>query len=171
MQATNINHVTEPGGNPRLFKRGEYLLVKRRLGWVIPDGDGWEDIPPTEQVWNHVNPLAQKIRVRGPRRQISARMARRIETMDSVEVAVLDESGNIVRYERRVGEARPYTGGVTGTNFAVGAKYAGGQRTIKRAQLARKLGLETPAPRSEPKNKREAEIAKLEARIRELLGQ
>lgn len=170
-QLVHFNQV-EPEGNPRLALPGEFPLRLRRTFGVRPDGDGWEPVVD-DTVWNgRQNPLVMTIRTRAPRKQGAARMVRKIESMDDRQIVLpMTDDGQLVDLGRNVAEVRPNTAlqGVRGTNFDMGAKYAGGQKAVRDFRKQARAYSAPPKTRDKV-DPRKAEIERLEMKISQILG-
>lgn len=138
-----------------------------------------------EVVWNTASE-EDEIRVRGARKQISARSVVPSNLRDTTEIIlpVKDEEGNTVGWEAvRSAKAFGPSLGTRTTNFSTGMKYSGSQKDIKRAQKERDETVKVNTPEGTQIVK-VAEVAKvlptvdptakkleeLEAKVKALLG-
>lgn len=110
-----------------------------------------------ERVWNNrdLDTLSKdEMRVRGARKQISARVARKLESIDS---AVLEELASDVKgmFAKRHDITAPSPAkqfqGFRTTNFKTGEKYSGSMKDIREAQ--RKLAIERGEIEPDPPKK------------------
>lgn len=104
--------------------------------------------------WNQL--LKERMRLRGSRKQTSARAARQLEVLNSQVLKELAESSKKIFKKGRghdVDDLHPIKQfqGYRMTNFSTGEKYAGTQKDIKEAQLRRSRELGESVSDSETK--------------------
>jgi hypothetical protein len=128
--------------------------------------------------WNNL--LKERMRVRGPRKQISARAARQLEVLNSEVLEELAESSKKIFKKGRghdVDDLHPIRQfqGFRQTSFKTGEKYSGTQKDIKEAQQQRSRELGETV--SEPKivgegvpNVGEDKLAKMLAAAKKTFG-
>jgi hypothetical protein len=130
-----------------------------------------------ESVWNagsRTCPLANEVRVRAAKKQVAARLVRKVESMDNrriiERIEILPGESWDIDCGRTEEEKLPHTaiqGGRT-TDFARGGMYSGGQQAVKQAMKA-KAKYDAMPPKEAEKSKAE-KIAELERKVAELMG-
>lgn len=168
-------------GNLRIQSNESFVLNQRVYVGARPDGDGWETIveegrwnltPKTQQPSK--TPLNFKLRTKPPRKQTAARAYIKAESRDDKHTYIIDPATEMYfDLGRNEGEIRPHgpAQDFRTTNFAMGAKYAGGTKAIREALKARKEALAPPKPvKLTAEEARRKEIEDLEKQIKQLLG-